>query len=161
MTRPHIFGFQPRDKLPYYVILFTQNLHEEKVWMFSNRGERCYSCPPVWPKRMLKTNNYKLEFKMQVGYFKCLALFSAHYCPLLVLAKNWHFFSYDGFCVFGMNVVWRRRGFPSFRPLMRMNLWNVHKTYQQRKASLTFSHSYGFAIQTFSVHRLLEAVSHR
>ena len=44
---------------------------------------------------MLKTSSYKLEFEMQVSNFKYLALFSAQYCPLLVLAKNWHFFSCD------------------------------------------------------------------
>ena len=27
-----------------------------------------------------------------VGYFKYLVLFSASYYPVLVLAKNWHFF---------------------------------------------------------------------
>ena len=32
---------------------------------------------------------------MQVSNFKYLALFSAQYYPLLVLAKNWHFFSCD------------------------------------------------------------------
>ena len=29
-----------------------------------------------------------------VGYFKYSVLFSASYYPLLVLAKNWHFFSH-------------------------------------------------------------------
>ena len=37
-----------------------------------------------------------------VGYFKYLVLFNASYYPLLVLAKNWHFFQpcFFKFCEF-------------------------------------------------------------
>ena len=33
-------------------------------------------------------------------------------------------------------IVWRSRGFPSFRPFMRRNVWNVYKQNQQEKLRL-------------------------
>ena len=66
----------------------------------SNRRERFCFCSPAWPKwSQSKTSTIKtyVEIMTIVGFYSevLVVLNSTNYCPLLVIAKKWHFFNYD------------------------------------------------------------------
>ena len=93
MTRPHIGAFQPPDKalilVDTTIIFFAKFAWRE--CLVSNRRERFCSWPPAWRKwRQHKTSNNSF-LKYNRGLFQVFSTFR-QICPLLVLAKNCHFF---------------------------------------------------------------------